>query len=50
MSTGLSLAIVSTQWFIFGFSLSFSETGGIFNGDFGILCLDKVWSMLETFK
>ena len=37
MSTGLSVSIVSIQWFIFGFSLSFSDTGGVFNGDFGKL-------------
>jgi len=37
MSTALSVSIVSVQWFTIGFSLSFSETGGVFNGDFGSL-------------
>ena len=35
MSTALSVAIVSVQWFIWGFSLSFSETGSAFNGNLG---------------
>ena len=35
MSTALSVAIVSIQWFIWGFSLSFSETGTVFNGNLG---------------
>lgn len=30
----LSLAVVSVQWFIFGFSLAFSEAGGYFIGNF----------------
>ena len=30
----LSLSIVLLQWFLFGFSLAFSPTGGPFIGDF----------------
>jgi ammonium transporter, Amt family len=37
MSTGLSVAIVSIQWFLWGFSLSFSETGSKFYGNLGKL-------------
>ena len=29
----LSLAVVSVQWWVWGFSLAFSETGGPFIGD-----------------
>ncbi|KAI9227340.1 MAG: ammonium transporter AmtB-like domain-containing protein [Piptocephalis tieghemiana] len=29
----ITLAVVSVQWFIWGYSLSYSETGGVFIGD-----------------
>jgi len=34
MSSALSIAVVSFQWFFWGFSFSFSENGGFFFGDF----------------
>jgi ammonium transporter, Amt family len=37
MSTVIGLAVVSFQWFFWGFSLSFSETGNHFCGDLGKL-------------
>lgn len=33
LSTMLSIAIVAIQWFIWGYSLSFSETGSSFIGN-----------------
>lgn len=34
MLSMLSVAVVSVQWFMFGYSLSFSKTGGFFIGNF----------------
>jgi Amt family ammonium transporter len=34
LTTGLGIAVVSIQWFIWGYSLSFSETGSVFIGNF----------------
>jgi len=33
LTTGLGLGVVSIQWFIWGYSLSFSETGSVFIGN-----------------
>lgn len=33
LSTMLSIAVVAIQWFIWGYSLSFSETGSVFIGN-----------------
>jgi len=36
MSTGVGVAVVSFQWFFWGFSLSFSTSGSRFCGDLGL--------------
>ena len=42
MSTGLSVGIVSFQWFFWGFSLSFSTTGSKFIGNLDNFALTNV--------
>ncbi|KAI8906808.1 ammonium transporter AmtB-like domain-containing protein [Gorgonomyces haynaldii] len=50
MLSYLSYAIVAIQWVIFGFSLAFSETGGLFIGDFNYAGLSNIGAnaMLNT--
>ncbi|OQV23844.1 Ammonium transporter 1 [Hypsibius exemplaris] len=38
----MSTAVVSVQWFLFGFSLALSETGGQFIGDLNLGALDTL--------
>lgn len=37
-----TMAVITVQWFLFGFSLSFSETGSSFIGDFNMGALVNV--------
>jgi Amt family ammonium transporter len=43
LSTALGLAVVSVLWFIWGYSLSFSQSGSVFIGD-----LRKFISLFES--
>lgn len=38
----LALAVVTLQWVLFGFSLSFSESGGVFIGNFDLAGMTKI--------